>query len=212
VLVDAVQAAAQLPRLDYPLEVDLVALSAHKIHGPPGVGALLMRPDVRLPRLIRGGDQQDGLRAGSIDVPGAVGFGVAARLLVERRAEAAARMRAMTDRLIQEILAAVDGIRTLGDPQHRAPGIAVLAVCGVRSEVLLHALEMRGVLAASSSACHSARRDPPRCLVDAGLRADEGALRLSLSLDTVEDDVAEAVPILVAAVRSLRDGKAARAR
>ncbi|MBW2275920.1 MAG: aminotransferase class V-fold PLP-dependent enzyme [Deltaproteobacteria bacterium] len=212
VLVDAVQAVAQLPALDYPREVDMVVLSAHKLHGPPGVGALLLRPDVKPRKLIRGGDQQDGLRSGSIDVAGVAGFGTAARLLRERRSEGVARMRDIADRLIADVGAAVDGVRTLGDPARRAPGLVLLAIGGVRSEVLLHALEMRGVLAASSSACHSARVDPPRCLVDAGLRRDEGAVRLSLSFDTTGDEADQAARILAEAVRDLRSGRAAVAR
>jgi len=212
VLVDAVQAAAQLPALDYPREVDMIALSAHKIHGPPGVGALLLRPDVRPRKLIRGGDQQDGLRAGSIDVPGASGFGVAARLLRERRAAGVARMREIADRFLAGVGAGLDEVRALGDPARRAPGLLLLAVGGVRSEVLLHALEMRGVLAASSSACHSTRAEPPRPLVDAGLRRDEGAIRLSLSVDTTAEEMDEAARIFVDAVRSLRAGRAVEAR
>jgi len=212
VLVDAVQAAAQLPALDYPREVDMVALSGHKVHGPSGVGALLLRPDVRPRKLIRGGDQQDGLRSGSIDVPGVVGFGVAARLLAERRGAAAVGMRDAAERLIAGVVGTLDGARTLGDPARRAPGLVLLAIEGVRSEVLLHALEMRGVLAASSSACHSARVDPPRCLVEAGLRRDEGAVRLSLSLDTTPDEADEAARIIVEAVGGLRGGRAAGAR
>jgi cysteine desulfurase len=212
VLVDAVQAAAQLPALDYPREVDMLALSAHKIHGPPGVGALLLRPDVMPRKLIRGGDQQDGLRAGSIDVPGVAGFGVAAALLIERRVAGAARMRELADRLIAGVCAGAEGVRTLGDPRRRAPGLVLLAIDGIKSEVLLHALEMRGVLAASSSACHSARKEPPRCLVDAGLRRDEGAVRLSLSFDTTRGEIDEAARAISEAVRALRSGRAAEAR
>jgi cysteine desulfurase len=190
----------------------MVALSAHKIHGPPGIGALLLRPDVRPRKLVRGGDQQDGLRAGSIDVPGVAGFGVAARLLLERRAAGAEAMREIAARLIAGVRAELDGVRTLGDPTRRAPGLVLLAIGGVRSEVLLHALEMRGVLAASSSACHSARVEPPQCLVDAGLRRDEGAVRLSLSFDTTREESDAAAQILVEAVRDIRGGRAAGAR
>jgi cysteine desulfurase len=212
VLVDAVQAAAQLTLLDYPPEVDLVALSAHKIHGPQGVGALLMRPSVRPVKLIRGGDQEDGLRAGSVNLAGIVGFGVAARLLAERRRAGVARMRALADDLLARISAGADGIRSLGDPDHRAAGILLLAVSGTQSEILLHALEMRGLLAASSSACHSARSSPPRCLVDAGLGADEGAVRLSLTLDTADDEIDAAAAVFIEAVRDLRRGQAAQRR
>ncbi|MCP4603086.1 MAG: cysteine desulfurase [Proteobacteria bacterium] len=206
--VDAVQALAHLPGLDYPPEVDMVSISAHKIHGPQGIAALLLRPGVKPRPLICGGDQQEGLRPGTLNLPGIVGFGVAIRLLGIRRKEIVDRMGSLTDRLVEELTSRVQGVRPLGDPACRAPGIAVLAVDRVPSEVLLHALEMRGVLASSGSACHSTRSEPPRSLRDAGLRADQGAVRLSLSSETTRDEIERAIVAFIEAVEAVRSGRA----
>jgi cysteine desulfurase len=209
--VDGVQAAAQLAQLSYCEQVDMVSLSAHKIHGPQGVGALLLRGDVRPRSLICGGDQQDRLRPGTLNLPGIVGFGEAARLTVERRAGGVVAMAALRDRLAAELTGAVDGVRALGAAGARAPGMLVLAVAGVRSQVLLHALEARGVLASAGSACHATRARPSRALEEAGLGPGEGALRLSLSLDTTEAQVEHAIGAVAQAVRAVRDGRAGAA-
>lgn len=205
--VDAVQAAAQLARLDYPPEVDMVSISAHKLHGPQGIGALLVRPGVALRPLLTGGGQQDGLRPGTLNLPGIAGFGVAARLVAERRAAAVPAMAGLAERLVAAC-GAVPGAHPLGDPAARAPGLVVLAVEGVRSEVLLHALEMRGVLAASGAACHSRRAEPPRCLREAGLGRTEGAIRFSLSFDTTRDEIDRAAAAFADAVAAVREGRA----
>ena len=202
--VDAVQAAPQLPRLDLPAEVDSVAVSAHKIHGPQGVGALLLRPGIRPRSLLFGGDQQDGLRPGTLNLPGITGFGEAARLMNERRTEGALRMRAVADGLLGGITGSCDGVRPLGDPASRAAGMLVLAVDGVRSEVLLHNLEQHGVYASAGSACHARRTAPPACLVDAGLRPGEGSVRLSLSFDTDEEAASRAVSSFIEALELAR--------
>lgn len=181
--VDAVQAPSQLPELNYPEEIDMVSLSAHKIHGPQGIGALLLRSGARPRPLICGGDQQNGLRPGTLNLPGIIGFAAAADDLIRRRGRDIPRMRELTDRLIARALE-IDGVNTLGNPRARAAGIAILAIDGVPSEVLLHALESRGVLASAGSACHAGRREPPRCLVQAGLTPAQGTLRFSLSFDT----------------------------
>jgi cysteine desulfurase len=205
--VDAVQAAAQLARLDYPLEVDMVSISAHKLHGPQGVGALLVRPAVSVRPLLTGGDQQDGVRPGTLNLPGIAGFGAAAALIAARRRDAVPRMAALASRLILGACG-VPGVRALGDEGARAPGIAVLAVDGVMPEVLLHALEMRGVLASSGAACHARRSEPPLCLRDAGLGRGEGAVRFSLSFDTAPDEIEGAVAAFADAVAAVRAGSA----
>ncbi len=205
--VDAVQAAAQLDILDYSGAVDMVSISAHKIHGPQGVGALLLRPNVVPRQLMCGGDQQEGVRPGTLNLPGIVGFGVAAALTKERRQKTVARMASQTQELIRRVVGEVSGVRLLGDRQARAPGLVVLAVEGVRSQVLLHALEMRGVLASSSSACHSTRTRPPRCLTDAGLRSSEGVVRFSLGPDTSDAQIETAAAAMVQSVITIREGR-----
>jgi len=205
--IDAVQAAAQCARLDYPLTVDMVSISAHKLHGPQGVGALLLRPDVTVRPLLAGGDQQDGMRPGTLNTPGISGLGAAAGLVASRRSAAVPVMADLGAHLSRGMCGAVAGVRSLGDPGSRAPGIVVLAIDGVRSEVLLHALEMHGVLASSGAACHARRSEPPRCLRDAGLRAGEGSIRFSLSFDTTDDEVRCAVAAFAAAVEAVRAGR-----
>jgi cysteine desulfurase len=206
--VDAVQAAAQCGRLDYPPAVDMVSISAHKLHGPQGVGALLLRPDVTVRPLFAGGDQQGGMRPGTLNHPGIAGLGAAAREVASRRGAAVPAMAALGTRLSSGMCGAAPGVRPLGAAGSRAPGIVVLAIEGVRAEVLLHALEMRGVLASSGAACHARSVEPPRCLRDAGLRGGEGSVRFSLSYDTTADEVERAVVAFAAAVAAVRSGRA----
>lgn len=204
---DAVQALPQLGVLDLCPEVDMVTVSAHKIHGPQGVGALLCRPGA-LPRpQLFGGDQQQSVRPGTLNLPGIAGFGEAARLFAERRGAGIPKMRALCDRLTEGITGSVEGAHLLGDPSVRAPGIAVIAFDRIKSEVLLHILEMRGVIASASSACHSSRRAPPRSLVNAGLRGDQGAVRFSLTLDTTKEEIDGAIAAVSQAVLAFRQGR-----
>ncbi|MBN2530971.1 MAG: cysteine desulfurase [Deltaproteobacteria bacterium] len=204
--VDAVQAAAQLPRLDYCKEIDFVTISSHKIHGPQGVGALLFRTGSAVKPLLNGGDQQRGMRPGTLNLPGIAGMGEAARLTVQHRSVGTRTMQQRMDTFRQLILR--DDIRQLGDNDSRAPGMLILAVDNVKSEVLLHTLEKYNVLASAGSACHSTRTTPPRCLVDAGLRPGDGVVRLSIEYQTTDEELARAAEIFKTAVSEVRQGKA----
>jgi cysteine desulfurase len=208
--IDGVQALAQLRDFAPPRQVDMVSVSAHKIHGPQGIGALLVRPGVSLRPLIHGGDQQEGLRPGTLNLPGIVGFGVAARLHRARRVNGSARLRELSGNLRAALTGTVAGVRSLGDSGAWSPGTVVLAIEGVASEVLLHALEMRGVLVSAGSACHSRRSEPPRCLVEAGLSEREGAVRFSLSFDTTQREIDEAAAITQATINAVRSGQAGK--
>lgn len=205
--VDAVQASAQCQSFSLSPEVDMVSVTAHKIHGPQGVGALLLRPSVHPRPLLFGGDQQGGIRPGTYNLAGIVGFGVAAYEYTHRRHTGVPRMKQLADHLVEELVAHVPGAFRLGDPAARAAGIVVLAFDGVESEVLLHTMEMHGVLASSSSACHAARREPPRCLVAAGLKKHQGAVRFSLSIDTTKEEIEQTIGIVQEAVASIRSGR-----
>ncbi len=208
--VDGVQAFAQLAGVTYPDEVDMVSLSSHKIHGPGGVGALLLRPEVTPRPLLFGGDQQGQLRPGTLNLAGIVGFGTAVSGLSANRREGAARMGGLTDRLVEGVTSGCDGIRPLGDPRARAPGIVTLAVDRVPGEVLLHTLELHGIVAASGAACHASRRKPSAGLIDAGLRDDQGAVRMSLSMETTTDEIDAAIGAICAAVEAVRKGRTGR--
>jgi cysteine desulfurase len=209
--VDAVQAAGLVPLRPRARGADTIALSAHKLHGPRGAGALWVRPGVRLRALWVGGGQERGLRGGTENLPALVGFARAATLARKARAagaaEAVARRR---DRLEAEALAAVaataPGARPTVAGAPRAPHIASLAFPGLPAEPLLHALEARGVYASAGSACASKTVGPSPALKAIGVDDRTGVLRLSLSRDTTDADVDEAVRALAGAVAEIAGG------
>jgi cysteine desulfurase len=205
---DAVQALGRQKRLHLPPEIDMVTISAHKIHGPQGIGALLVRPDLGLRPILFGGDQQQGARPGTLNLAGIVGFGAALEKLAALRETAVPKMAALSQLLIDGVVAEAARTRPLGNPDARTPGVAIIAFADVESEVLLHTLEERGVLASASSACHATRKTPPKCLIDAGLTPGEGAVRFSLSFDTTEDEINAAIAAIADSVRAVRSGRA----
>jgi cysteine desulfurase len=207
--VDGVQAFGFLPLRVSSLGADSLAISGHKFHGPKGTGALWLRSGARLAPLWDGGRQERGLRSGTENLPGWVGLGVAAALVVEHRdAHAADRIRGERDRLERLVLAlpvtaANADARPTVSGAPRAPHISSLSFPGLPAEPLLHALEARGVYASAGSACASRARGPNHVLQ--AIAADESAavLRFSLSRDTTADDVDGAVAALRDALEEL---------
>jgi cysteine desulfurase len=206
--VDAVQGFG-LARLRLrTLGADSVALSAHKLHGPRGAGALWVRPGARLAPLWVGGGQERGLRGGSENLPALVGFGVAARQArAAIRAGAEARVAALRDRFEQAALAALAGVVAGARPTvsgaPRAPHISSLAFPGLPAEPLLHALEARGVLASAGSACASRTAGPSPTLKAIGVDDRTAVLRFSFSRLTADGDADAAVTALVGAARDI---------
>jgi len=202
--VDAVQAFGLLRLRPRALGADSIALSAHKLHGPRGAGALWIRPGARLDPLWVGGGQERGRRGGSENLPAIVGFGravaLARRSLEAGGAEAVAVLR---DRLEGRALAAVPGARPTVTGAARAPHITSLAFPGLAAEPLLHALEARGVLASAGSACASRTAGPSPTLKAIGVDDRTGVLRFSLSRETTAADVDGAVAALAEATREL---------
>jgi cysteine desulfurase len=206
--VDAVQAFGLCRVRPRALGADTIALSAHKLHGPRGAGALWVRPGARLRPLWVGGGQERGLRGGTENLPALVGFGRAAVLardtLAAGAAEAVARRR---DRLEAGALAAVvpllPGARATVTGAARAPHIASLAFPGLPAEPLLHALEARGVFASAGSACASKTAGPSPSLKAIGVDDRTGVLRFSLSRHTTDADVDGAVRALAEAVTEI---------
>ncbi|MBX6350272.1 MAG: cysteine desulfurase [Clostridia bacterium] len=200
---DCVQA---LGKVDIPMAaLDLASFSAHKIHGPKGVGALYVRRGVRLVPLADGGGQERGLRPGTENVPGIAGFGRAVEALGELRA-AWPRMRRQK-RLFLELAgkALAELVVNGPDPDDAAPHILNVSLPGLAGEVVVHALEEEGVFVSTGSACTSRDPRPSHVLLAMGLPAERahGAVRVSLSRFTSDDEVASAAEALVRVARRL---------
>ncbi|HTA20844.1 MAG TPA: tRNA 2-thiouridine(34) synthase MnmA, partial [Polyangia bacterium] len=211
---DAVQAAAW--RALVAAGVDAATISAHKLGGPQGVGAIFIRRGLDLPPLLVGGHQEHERRAGTENVAGIVGFGVAARAVVAERAELSARVGRLRDRLESRLLE-IPGARVHGDRAHRTPGTTNVAFAGAPGQLVAIALDLEGVCVATGAACTSGSLAPSavvRALGQAPREAGE-ALRFSLGRDTTEaeiDRVAALMPEIVARVRGERVPAGRRAR
>jgi cysteine desulfurase len=205
--VDAACAAGHLPVDFATLGADLLSVSAHKLGGPQGVGALLVRRGLRLRPLLVGGEQERSRRAGMENVAGIAGFGAAAETLVGSLADEAARARSQTEGLLASALA-VEGVVAYGDPDGRVPHIACLGVAGVEAEAVLLGLDQAGIAAHSGSACSSESLEPSPVLAAMGVEA-ERSLRVSVGWSTGADDVdafCRAFPAVVRRLRALRAG------
>ena len=205
---DAVQAAGHLPINVKEMNIDLLSLSAHKFHGPKGVGAFYCRRGIPLPSLIDGGAQERGKRAGTENVAGIVGLGAALRLANEEMPETSARVSAMRDRLIDGILQTVPMCRLNGPRHNRLPGNCNISFLGIEGESLLLRLDLAGIAASSGSACASSSLDPSHVLLAIGLPHEvaHGSVRLSLSDYNTEEDVdyiLEKLPEIVSTLRSM---------
>ena len=213
---DAVQTAGRIP-VDAPAwDVDLLSLSAHKMHGPKGVGALYVRKGFPLRPHTPGGGQEKKIRAGTENTSGIVGFGVAARLARERLDEAG-RIAAMRDRLETRILATVPGTRVAGAAVLRLPNTTTILFEGVSGEALLIRLDLEGVAVSVGSACSSGTLAPSPAILALGYSREEarGAVRFSLSRWNTEaeiDRVLALLPEAVAAARGARTEAAEPAR
>jgi cysteine desulfurase len=206
---DAVQAAGKVPLDVACTAIDLLSLSAHKLHGPKGVGALFVRSGVRLAPLVHGGGQERGLRSATENVPGIVGFGVACELAREGRAEEAARLVRLRERLLEGAQAMVPNLRLLGHRLKRLPGHLCLALEGQEGETirLLLALDEAGIAVSTGSACSAGHAsEPSHVLLAIGLdpiRA-RGSLRLTLGRFNDEADVGRFLSVFPQIVKKLR--------
>ncbi len=200
---DAVQA---LPWITVYAGADLIALAAHKIGGPKGVGALVIKRGVGIDPLVHGGGQERGLRSGTYNVAGIVGFGEAVRLTVENRDATAARAGALRDDLQHKLGAAIDGVTVNAHGAERLPNSLNVCIERIESEPLLLLLDAAGVAASSGSACQSGATDPSHVLQAMGVPKARalGALRLTLGRETTQADVDQAVQIIASAVQRLR--------
>jgi len=204
---DAVQAVGHIPVDVKALGADMLSLSAHKFHGPKGVGALYIKKGVRIMSLISGGQQENGKRAGTENIPGIVGLGAAITEAVEHLPEESIRIAKLRDELIDGLLA-LPATRLNGSRTQRAPGNANISFEGVEGESLLLWMDMNGICASSGSACTSRSLDPSHVLLSIGLPHEiaHGSLRLSLGRYNTEADVdyiLKTVPPIVQKLRAM---------
>ena len=202
---DAVQAVGHVPVVVQADNIDLLSLSGHKLHAPKGVGALYCRKGIRLPNLIDGGAQESGRRAGTENVAGIVGLGVAVTDALAHMDETAQRLTVLRDRLLDGA-SQLSHSRVNGDRVRRLPGHCSLCFEGVEGESLLLLLDAKGVCASSGSACTSGSLDPSHVLLALGLPHEvaHGSLRLTLGDDATEADVDYILAVLPPIIERLR--------
>ncbi|MGD8868405.1 MAG: IscS subfamily cysteine desulfurase [Gemmatimonadales bacterium] len=189
---DAVQGLGKLSLDMQELGVDLLSVSGHKIHGPKGIGALYVAPEIELSPVIHGGGQERALRAGTENVPGIVGFGKACELAVRRLNHGEMeRVRTLRDELESGIRAIVPGARLNGHAQQRLPNTLNMTLPGMRGESLVLFLDRYGIFFSSGSACKSGNPDPSHVLRAMGLSDEDAhcAIRMSLGVGNSEADI-----------------------
>lgn len=188
---DAVQAIGKMAISVDELGVDLLTLSAHKFHGPKGIGALFVRKGVELTPLVHGGGQEWGLRSGTENTVGIVGLGRATEMAVQRLGKMEREVAAMRDALQAGLATLVPEMRVNGHPTHRLPHALNVTLPGLRGESLVMALDPRGVSLSAGSACHSGSPKPSAALLAMGLSEEEAhcALRFSLGIDNTQEHI-----------------------
>lgn len=203
---DAVQAVGHVKIDVKEQNIDMLSLSGHKFHATKGIGALYVRKGIVLPNLIEGGAQERGKRAGTENVPGIVGLGVAITEMCENIEENHAKVKALRDRLF-EGASKISHSRINGDRENRLPGNFSMCFEGVEGESLLLMLDMKGVSASSGSACTSGSLDPSHVLLAIGLKHEvaHGSLRLSLSENNTVEDVDYILEVLPPIIDRLRE-------
>jgi cysteine desulfurase len=205
---DAVQAVGKIPVNVIADNVDVLSLTAHKLYGPKGVGALYVRrrnPRVQIAAQIDGGGHERGMRSGTLNVPGIVGLGAACELAAAEIESESARLTALRDRLQAKLLAALDHVRVNGSQQHRLPGNLNMTFGHVDSETLM--MGLKDVALSSGSACTSAKIEPSHVLRALGLseEAAHSSLRFGLGRFNTEEEVDHVAERLIDVVRKLRE-------
>jgi cysteine desulfurase len=198
---DAVQAGGSLD-----LNVDLLSLSAHKFHGPKGVGILYQRKDTPLQPILTGGAQERGRRAGTENIPYIVGLAAAFRIAQRHREANNACIAGLRDRLVQGMLETIPGTQLTGHPTERLPNSASFVFSGVEGESVLLNLDLLGVAASSGSACTSGSAEPSHVLRALGLPAQlcQGSLRLTLGDENTSEDMDYVLSVLPGIISKLR--------
>jgi cysteine desulfurase len=203
---DAVQTAGHIPVDVNKLNVDLLSMSAHKLYGPKGIGALCIRKGTKISPFIHGGSQEKGKRASTENMPGIVGFGEAAGIARREMLEEAQKLTVLRDRLIEGILKSIEHTRLNGHPVMRLPNNVNVSVDYVEGESMLLNLDLAGICASTGSACSSEELEPSHVLVAMGLPLLQahGSLRFSSGKWTVEEDINQVLNVFPGIVSKLR--------
>jgi cysteine desulfurase len=204
--VDAVQSVGKLPLELDRVAIDLLSMSAHKFHGPKGVGALIVRKGVELAPAVTGGGQERGRRSGTENPAGIVGLAAALEFAIEGRESAARRMTELREGLERALIERVQDLRITGTAAPRVCNTTHFTVPKVEAEAVLIALDRDGIACSSGSACSTGALEPSHVLLAMGVAKDRlhGALRLSLSRETTPEEMDEAAEKLVATVGRLK--------
>ena len=203
---DAVQALGKLPLELGRLPVDYASFSAHKLGGPKGIGALYVREGLRIGSLLRGGPQERRRRAGTENVPGAVGFGAACEAAGRDMVERGRKLGALRDRLWEGISAKIPDAQQNGSLEHRVPHTLSVSFVGADGEALVAALDLEGIAVASGAACASGSTEPSHVLVAMGIpqRIGAGSIRVSLGVGTDEAEIEALLAVLPDIVARVR--------
>jgi cysteine desulfurase len=203
---DAVQAVGHIPADVNELGIDLLSLSAHKLYGPKGTGALYIRKGKTITPFIHGGEQEKRRRAGTENVPGIVGLGKAADMARHEMNQEAARLTALRDRLIAGLLKNISDSRLNGHPVKRLPNNANLTFDFVEGESMCLHLDMEGICASTGSACSSSSLEASHVLLALGLPHEQahGSLRFTLGKWTTQEEIDKVITALASTVARLR--------
>lgn len=204
--VDAVQAYGKIPFTASQVDADYISLSSHKIHGPKGVGALYVRGKSKISPIQFGGGQQNGIRPGTENVPGIAAFGLAAEICHRDLQKKAERMESLKNRLRDGIVSNIEDVVVNTPKEGAAPHILNVSFAYVRSEVLLHSLEIDDIYVSSGSACSSHKKGPSYVLTSIGAdrRMIDGSIRFSLSEFTTEEEIDYTIEKLIENVKKIR--------
>jgi len=188
---DAVQAIGQIPVDFTDLGVDAMTVSGHKLGGPFGIGALVVKRETTLVPVLHGGGQERDIRSGTLDAPATAGFAVAVEHAVAQQPAEASRLAGLRDALVSGVTGLVPSARLSGDPLHRLPGNAHLSFLGCEGDSLLLLLDARGIECSTGSACNAGVAEPSHVLLAMGYDDERarGSLRFTLGHTTTQGDV-----------------------
>jgi cysteine desulfurase len=211
-ICDTVQAIGKVPINFKDLPVDALTLSGHKLHGPKGIGALIVRSRLRIPPLIHGGPQERNRRAGTENVPGIVGLGMACEMARSDLEHETTRIRFLRDSLEKGITGTIPDVNVNGHPEQRLPNTLSISFKGVYVEFLLAELDRHGVAVSAGSACSAESREVSRVLTAMGLDAStaRSTIRFSLGRENTRQDIDYVLTLLPPLIERLRNERSAR--